>query len=170
MLTNLGNWVTATFIWMAGLLVVLVGCESIQVGQRGLSIFDLRYENNHCDKDGKSYISDKEITTVAFSHGYTDFSKIASRKAQMVSVRTGTSLPKLMQTRNGGGFWLVKNQVVVDWVLAEGVALQSVVIPPISQPNVIRATSLELLVRATGYRWGYSNLRFPRPPVIDNCQ
>ena len=88
MLTNLGNWVTATYIWMAGSLM-LAGCVPLQVGQGGR-------------------------------------------------------------------------------VLAEGVALQSVVVTPIPQPKVIRATSLELLVRATDR--GAVKPRFPEIPAIDNCQ
>jgi hypothetical protein len=163
MLTNLGR-----FIWIAALLVVLDSCIPIQVGQGGLSIFDLRYDSNYRDKDGKSYVCDNEITTLTFSYGYTDFSKIGGWEAQLVGLRTGASLPKLVQSRNGGGFRLVDNRVLVDWVLAEGLAPQSIVVTPIPQPNVVGATSLELIVRATD--GGAVTLSFPGIPVIDNCQ
>jgi hypothetical protein len=73
-----------------------------------------------------------------------------------------------VQTRDCGGFRVIDNHIVVDWVLAEGIAPLSIVVTPVTQPNIIGRTSLELLVRATD--GGSVRLRLPGIPVVDNCQ
>ena len=153
---------------LAVLIGLLSGCLPIFVGQTGLAIYDLKYESNHRDQGNTFYICSNKLTTLTFSFGYSDLNKINGWEAQLVGVFTGATLPKLVQTRDGGGFRVVDNRIVVDWVLVEGVAPLSVVANPISQPNVVEATSLELLVRATD--GGSVMLKFPGISVADNCQ
>jgi hypothetical protein len=158
---------TKSALVLATALVALTACVPVQVGNEGLSIYDLRYESNYRDTGGKSYICDNKITTLTVSFAYTDFNKIAGWEAQLIGQRTGAVSSRLIQTRNGGGFRLEDNHVVVNWVLAEGLAPQSIVVTPIPQPKVVGSTSLELLVRATD--GGSARLRFAGIPVVDNC-
>lgn len=153
---------------LAVLIALLSGCLPIFVGQTGLAIYDLKYESNHRDRGNTSYICRNKLTTLTFRFGYSDLNKILGWEAQLFGVFTGASSPKLVQSRDGGSFRVVDNRIVVDWVLIEGVAPLSVVANPSSQPNVVGATSLELLVRATD--GGTVMLKFPGIPVSDNCQ
>lgn len=147
-------------------LVLMTGCVPVQVGNEGLSIYDLSYASNYRDSSGKSYICDNKITTLTFSFAYTDFNKIAGWEAQLVGLRTGAVSSRLIQTRSGGGFRLEDNHVIVNWLLTQGVAPLSILVMPVPQPKVIGSTSLELLVRAND--GGMANLRFAGIPVI-NC-
>ena len=151
------------------LLFALASCIPVmRVGSGGLMISDLQFESNHRDQNGQSYICDNKISSLTFRFAYSDFSKIAGWEAQLVGVTTARRLPRLLQTRDGGGFRVIDNHIVVDWVLTEGIAPLSIVVVPVNQPNIIGRTSLELLVRATD--GGSVTLRLPGIPVVDNCQ
>jgi hypothetical protein len=151
------------------LLFALASCFPVmRVGSGGLLISDLQFESNYRDQSGQSYICDNKISSLNFRFAYSDFSKIAGWEAQLIGLKTARTLPRLVQTRDGGGFRVIDNHIVVDWVLAEGIAPLSIVVTPVPQPNIIGRTSLELLVRATD--GGSVSLRLPGIPVVDNCQ
>ena len=125
---------------LAVLIGLLSGCLPIFVGQTGLAIYDLKYESNHRDQGNTSYICSNKLTTLTFSFGYSDLNKINGWEAQLVGVFTGATLFKLVQTHDGGGFRVVDNRIVVDWVLVEGFKRAAIPIggheasPPASPP------------------------------------